>query len=149
MYPVRNSIKAIIIRNNKVLCVRKTDEFGYFYVLPGGGQEKDETFVEAVVRECKEEIGADVKVGKLRYIREYIGKNHEFREVDANHQVEFMFECDLMEEPNSEKASNQDEGQNGIEWIDIDAHKENRVYPKVLIRRLSVEYDDLYWGDIN
>ena len=33
-------------------------------------------------------------IGKfLRYIREYIGKNHEFKETDNFHQVEFVFDC--------------------------------------------------------
>jgi len=149
MYPVRNSVKAIIIRDNRLLCIRKRDEIGHYYLLPGGGQEKDETFIEAVKRECIEELGAKIEVQSLKYIREYIGKNHEFGETDTAHQVEFMFECKLLEEPDHRKACHQDEGQNGIEWVEITAEPEPRVYPKVLIGRLKSEYQEIYWGDIN
>lgn len=149
MYPVRNSAKAIIIRNSKLLCIKKNDPNGYYYVLPGGGQEKNETFIETLKRECIEELGAKINVLKLKYIREYIGKNHEFKDKDDAHQVDFMFECELIEEPNILMAHHQDDGQIGIEWIDIDGSSRSRVYPKVLISRLNSNWNELYWGDVN
>lgn len=149
MYPVRNSVKAIIITDNKLLCIKKSDDFGPYFVLPGGGQEKNETFVDTVRRECMEELGAKIRVGKLRYIREYIGKNHEFAENDDNHQVEYMFECELASNPDERLAANLDEGQDGIQWINILSPESQRVYPKVLVERLRNEYSDVYWGDIN
>jgi len=149
MYPVRNSVKALIIRNDRLLCIRKTDKEGYYYILPGGGQEKNETFVETLRRECREELGAAVTVGRLRFIREYIGRNHEFKETDDAHQVEFMFECSLLEEPDIEKAHHLDEGQDGITWVDISGNGKPRVYPKVLVDRLRDGYQEVYWGDVN
>jgi len=148
MHPVRNSVKALIIRDNKLLCIKKCDQYGVYFILPGGGQKKDETFIETIIRECKEEIGAIIKVGKLKYIREYIGKNHEFSIADTAHQVEFMFECELIEELNIENATHFDKGQEGIEWVEI-TNSNDRVYPKVLIERLKNKYEELYWGDIN
>jgi len=44
MYPIRNSVKALIIRDNRLLCIQKSDVYGSYYLLPGGGQEKHETF---------------------------------------------------------------------------------------------------------
>lgn len=149
MYPVRNSVKALIIRANKLLCIRKTDVAGAYYLLPGGGQEKNETFIDTLERECREELGAGVEVGNLRYIREYIGKNHEFSADDDAHQVEFMFECRLLEEPDPKAATHVDAGQEGVEWIDLGNQAGARVYPKVLVERLRTGYRDLYWGDIN
>jgi len=149
MHPVRNSIKAIIIRNNHLLCVRKMDEQGAYYLLPGGGQKKNETFVEALQRECLEELGASVRVGRLRYIREYIGKNHEFSQEDDGHQVEFMFECELLTEPDLQQATHPDDGQTGIVWVDLAERQKYRVYPKVLTERLVQAYPELYWGDVN
>ncbi len=148
MYPVRNSVKALIIKDNRLLCIKKTDKNGDYFILPGGGQEKDETFIDTIIRECKEEIGSKVNVIKLKYIREYIAKNHEFSDDDKMHQVEYMFECELIEEENIENATNLDEGQEGIEWIDI-SNSNNRVYPKVLLERLNNKYEEIYWGDIN
>lgn len=148
MYPVRNSVKALIIKDGRLLCIRKVDKGGSYFLLPGGGQEKDETFTDALRRECKEEIGAAVNIGKLKYIREYIAKNHEFRDTDQNHQVEYMFECELIGEPNLNEATNLDDTQDGIEWISLH-DLTNRVYPKILLERLRNEYMEIYWGDIN
>ncbi len=147
MYPVRNSVKAIILKNNKILCIEKNDKNGNYYILPGGGQEKYETFIDTLKRECIEEIGAVVKTKKLLFIREYIGKNHEFAETDNDHQVEFMFECELLEEPDISKASKPDNGQISIKWIDVNGS--DRLYPKCLKERLLSNYKEIYWGDIN
>jgi len=147
MYPVRNSIKAIILENRKLLCIEKRDIEGLYYILPGGGQEKNETFLEALARECKEELGATVKVKHLKYIREYIGKNHEFAAADDLHQVEFMFECELLDIPNIKNAYRLDDGQENLKWVELDS--EDRVYPMCLKERLKSKYEELYWGDIN
>lgn len=149
MYPVRNSVKALIIRDNKLLCIRKTDKKGFYYLLPGGGQEKNETFIDAVKRECREEIGAEIEVKNLRFIREYIGKNHEFKSTDGSHQVEFMFECALLSEPDITRANHLDADQNGLKWIDLEQGKKFRVYPKVLIDRINNRDTRVYWGDVN
>jgi len=149
MYPVRNSVKALIIRDNKLLCIQKSDEYGAYFLLPGGGQEKDETFTETVKRECLEELGASVEVKGLRYIREYIGRNHEFSATDDAHQVEFMFECQLLTEPDASKASHLDEGQSGLAWVELAERNALRVYPKVLIGNLLQGDTEVYWGDVN
>ena len=145
---IRNSVKAIIIRDDKLLCIRLKDRLGFFYLLPGGGQEKYETFADALNRECFEEIGARVKIGTLRYVREYISRNHEFREFHDVHQVEFMFECELESEPDMTKAGNPDDRQDGIEWISL-SNTGTRVYPKVLTERLRNGNAGVYWGDVN
>lgn len=75
MKPIRNSVKAIIIKDGKILL--NQCDFGdgkLSYIFPGGGQENGETFMEALQRECQEELGAQVKVYDLVWIREYIGK---------------------------------------------------------------------------
>lgn len=147
--PVRNSVKAIIIRDNKLLCIKKSDSVGDYYLLPGGGQNKDETFEETVKRECCEELGAKISVNNLRYIREYIAKNHEFKETDNSHQVDFMFSCDLLTKPDFESAHEKDDGQSGIEWIDLAKSDEYRIYPKELLNRINSKFEEVYWGDIN
>ncbi len=94
MDPVRNSAKAIVIRDDLLLVIVHHDGEGDWYSLPGGGQEPGETLTDALQRECMEELGVRVEIGPLRYIREYIGANHEFSREDADsHQIDFMFEC--------------------------------------------------------
>lgn len=67
----RVGVKALVIRGGLLLCVRKRDESGDICSFPGGGQEPGETLVEAVRREFREEVGLDVEVGELLFVREY------------------------------------------------------------------------------
>lgn len=39
---IRNSAKAVIIQEGKLLAIKKQDKEGYYYILPGGGQEHGE-----------------------------------------------------------------------------------------------------------
>ena len=56
--PVRNSAKALVLHEGKILVNRCTSRFGDYYALPGGGQREGETLLEAVRRELLEETGA-------------------------------------------------------------------------------------------
>ena len=153
MKPIRNSAKAIIIRNGKLLCTKNQDHLGIFYLLPGGGQEPGENLIDALKRECKEEISAAISVGDIRFIREYIGGNHEFAEYDADvHQVEYIFECKLAEGTELGKGVVPDSMQIGLEWLELSRLKEYRIYPGVLkeiIDKYGVVKSKIYLGDIN
>jgi ADP-ribose pyrophosphatase YjhB (NUDIX family) len=118
--------------------------------LPGGGQNHTETLIDACKRECLEELGANVEVGEIKLIREYIGKNHEFASTDSNcHQVEFYFVCHLISDVDEKLATCPDIGQTGIKWIPLDNHESFRVYPKFLLNSLSVKSETIYYGDKN
>jgi 8-oxo-dGTP diphosphatase len=152
MKAIRNSVKAIIIKNGCLLTQKNIDSEGDWYLLPGGGQNLGETLKEALCRECIEEIGIDVSVGRLRYIREYIGKNHEFSEHDGDsHQVEFMFECEFDEEQPPKLGNNPDAYQVDIACLPINEIHKYRIYPKLLDDLLLSEVDDdiTYLGDVN
>ncbi|HEY4602453.1 MAG TPA: NUDIX domain-containing protein [Cerasibacillus sp.] len=152
---IRNSAKAIIIKEAKILLTKNQDNEGYFYLFPGGGQEHGETLHSALKRECIEEVGQQVEIGELLHIREYIGKNHEHSSFDFNvHQIEYYFVCKLDNEmKNSIKPANPDSHQVGIEWIHINELLQYRIYPKEL-RKYIVKYfydekSSVYLGDIN
>jgi len=90
----RYSIKGIIIKDGKVLVGRVNQGRGEFYKLPGGGHHFGETVGEALVRECQEELGLNVKLGPLLFVRDYLAKNHAMEFDDANfQQTELMFLC--------------------------------------------------------
>lgn len=152
MKPIRNSCKAIIIHEDKVLLTKNQDNSGYFYLFPGGGQEPGEELRDAVYRECMEEIGAEITVSDLLHIREYIGRNHEFAEWDSNiHQVEFYFECRLIDS-NSKlgNGTNPDANQVAVEWIPISKLEQVRLYPKTLGQIIQKKIKSgVYMGDIN
>jgi ADP-ribose pyrophosphatase YjhB (NUDIX family) len=152
MSHVRNSAKAIIIRDSKILLTRNHDEGGEFYLLPGGGQEFDETLTDALRRECMEEIGTEITIGELRYIREYIGKNHQFSKWDRSlHQVEFMFECKVPDNYEIVQVKAIDKRQIGIEWIELGRIHEYPLYPKKLQELISSKglSGPIYLGDVN
>lgn len=152
---IRNSAKAIIVNENKVLLTKNQDKEGYFYLCPGGGQEHSETLHAALERECIEEIGYNIEIGELLHIREYIGKNHEYSSFDFDvHQVEYYFHCQVKNEQDKHiEPSNPDSHQVGIEWVDIKDLLECRLYPKELrkyiIKHCNKEKSPVYLGDIN
>ena len=65
-------VAAIIKKDNKILIAsRKKGEFAGMFEFPGGKIEQGETPQEALKREIKEELDAEIEVGKLIDIVEY------------------------------------------------------------------------------
>ena len=153
MRPIRNSAKAIILHEGRILLTKNEDEWGIFYLLPGGGQEKGEDLHTALQRECREEIACEVQIGPLRYIREYIGKHHEFKNIDMDiHQVEFMFVCALAPDQTPHNGAVPDSAQIGVEWVDVKSVKDIRLYPGALKAVFSDTGElcgGVYLGDVN
>lgn len=151
MAAVRATVKAVIVERARLLVLgnRLGDE--YWFTLPGGGQEHGETLPAALRRECREEIGCDVAVGRLLFVRDYIGRHHEFADVDAQrHRLELLFECRLLGAPGA--GSHPDPLQAGIEWLDLATLERQELYPKVLRRLLTGGVpagEARYLGDVN
>ena len=151
---VRTAAKAIIIQNDCILCTKNEDNQGFFYMLPGGGQEAGENMIEALQRECLEEISAEVEVGEVLFIRDYIEKNHEFSKPDSHfHQLELIFECRLKEGAQIGNGSNPDPRQIGVEWLNLSHIEQTRFYPQRLKRALRngaiKPAPPIYLGDVN
>lgn len=64
MTKVINVVGAVLIRDGKVLCARRGPgrSLAYFWEFPGGKLEADETPVEALSRELKEELKIEVVI---------------------------------------------------------------------------------------
>ena len=152
-HEIRNSAKAIIICDGMLLVTENEDCSGKYYLLPGGGQRHGETLHQALWRECLEEIGTDIEVGRLLLVREYIGSNHEFAEHDGGaHQIEFMFECSITSTDAVEMGSNPDGPQTGVSWLPVRSLSRHRIYPSVLvdiIARGAFPAALSYLGDVN
>jgi len=150
---VRNSAKAVIIRDGKLLVLIKRDQVSTYAVLPGGGQTWGETLADALVRECQEEIGAKVRVGKLLFIREYRSAQHEFAELNSDiHQVEFYFKCKLSKDYHPAQGSLPDPGQEEVRWVALDELDAAHLYPRVICPLLAdLKHADfpIYLGDCN
>jgi 8-oxo-dGTP diphosphatase len=134
---LRYAAKALIIEAGRLLCLRKEGEIGKYYVLPGGGQDPGELLTETLRRECLEELGAKVEVGCLRFVQEYVGDNHLFKDLHGKlHFVNLYFECRLLE-PVLTHPLSPDAGQVGLEWLEVDRLGEAAFFPRVLAGRLG------------
>ena len=148
-HQIRNSAKAIIVRDGCVLLIRIAAQGGDWFVLPGGGQNHEESLRETVRRECLEEIGVPVRVGELRLIREFIGKNHD--EEEGGHRVEFMFECQIDADAVPSSGMNPDTCQTGIVWAPLAELAAYRLYPTGLVEILRDGISaaaSAYMGDV-
>jgi 8-oxo-dGTP diphosphatase len=152
MNAIRNSVKAVIRHEGGLLAIQKSDGEGPYYILPGGGQEFGETFHETLRRECLEEVGAEIEIGPLLFIREYIGAHHEFAATDSDaHQVEYMFDCRLKDPAAVRTGHHPDEGQEAVVWLTVAELERHRLYPLTLRPAIRDwrEGAEVYLGDVN
>jgi 8-oxo-dGTP diphosphatase len=146
---LRYAAKALIIENGRILCLRKQGDIGLFYVLPGGGQNPGELLTETLLRECREELGTRIEVGRLRFVQEYVGANHEFKGVHGGrHFVNLYFEARLLEALGA-GPEQPDPGQVGLDWLEISRLGDSPFYPRSLATALrdDTETEPRYLGD--
>ncbi|MCK4235265.1 NUDIX domain-containing protein [candidate division WOR-3 bacterium] len=150
---IRNSVKAFIIENSRLLTIKGIDPIGNYYLLPGGGQRPGETMHQTLQRECLEEINCNVKVEDLIFVREYIGRNHEFAEYDKDtHQIEYIFLCKLSSNCTPKIGKVPDNNQVDIEWLELKKLTNYRLYPQEMRKTFSEFHKwkhKIYYGDIN
>lgn len=155
---VRVAAKAIIIHEGRLLTVKVRDLLDpddFYYGLPGGGQRPGENLHEALLRECEEEIGVPVRVGELRFVRDYIGPNHRRAEVDGRfHQVELIFSCGLTNGADAERVGEgvaPDPRQVGVRWIELEQLPQYNFRPSPLTRLLQrpPAPGPVYLGDVD
>lgn len=151
MRPVRVSPKAVIIEDDRLLAVHMKGSKGIYYMFPGGGHKTGETLEDTLRRECIEEIGCNVELGPVLWIRDYLEKNHEFADIRPGfHQLEIMFECRLLGEPDMNSTG--DTRQLGLAWIPLADIEEWPFWPKVLRTKLAAGVPNTsaeYLGDVN
>ena len=96
MYPIRVSAKALVYRNSEILASHYKKGEHEWYVIPGGGVNREETAVEGVVREVQEETGYIIQVEKMAFVREFIPSRLD-RQIftEGFHQLELYFICSL------------------------------------------------------
>ena len=130
---IRNSAKALIIKDGKMAAIKIRDAGEEWYIMPGGGQESEETLKEAVCREVLEELGIVVACNDLLFVVEGVhGENF--------HRVDLVFSCEFMD--NSPDAIlHGDTNQVGVEWLDISMLHLKPLYPSKLRRQIMNFYE--------
>jgi len=121
----------LVFRQGKLLITKRYDDahLGGMWEFPGGKREPHETFEQCVARELREELGIEVKVGRLldSVTHQYPGKTVHLK----------FFVCDWLEkEPQALGCSE-------CKWVradELDGHE----FPEAdfqLLRRLQTESD--------
>ena len=117
----------VLVRDGKLLVQRDRD--GSEYALPGGHVKIGETTVDGLVREYKEETGADIKVGKLLWTEECFW---EWNRTQA-HNIAFYYLIELADGsyiPNiGEFVSHKDNCNVVLGWMPIEQLADLTIYP--------------------
>lgn len=99
---ILNSAGALIIRDNKILFQRRTDN-GQWGLI-GGLVEMNETYEEAAIREIREETGLEVRLDSFLGI--FHNHNMAWSNGDAAHVISAMFTASIISgEPRTDEES--------------------------------------------
>lgn len=135
---IRPIALGIIRRGNKILVSEGHDKVKntVFYRSLGGGIEFLEKSTEALKREFKEEINADITVGKLLGVDENIF----FYNGKSAHELVFFYEATIKDKDYKEKYHIVDDNcESDAMWVDIDKFKNNELtlYPEQALKYLN------------
>lgn len=130
---IRNSAKALIIKDGKMAAIKVRDAGEEWFIMPGGGQDAEETLEEAVCREVSEELGIDVVCKELLFVVEGV-RGERF------HRVDLVFSCEYIAEIPDAVLQN-DTNQIGIEWLEISTLNLQPLYPSRLRRQIMNYYE--------
>lgn len=134
---IRNTTRAMIRRNGHVLLIKKEYEDGHVcYAFPGGGQEPGETLIEALNRECLEEIGTEVEVNKLLHVADYFKQSNSMQGKNK-HLVEFFFDCAIPECYTPRNGQRPDKHQVAVVWKDIEQLEQAGFFMQTLVSCLD------------
>jgi 8-oxo-dGTP diphosphatase len=134
---IRNAVRALIIRDNRVLLIRKEYEDGsQKFALPGGGQDTGETLATALIRECKEEVGADISNILLLHVVDWF-KPRDSLPPSTRQHVEFLFACDVDESYIPQNGVHPDKHQVEVIWVKMDSLENMPCHPSSMLALLS------------
>ncbi|MGB5275885.1 MAG: NUDIX domain-containing protein [Gammaproteobacteria bacterium] len=126
---IRNTVRAVIIRDNAILLQRKVEDSGTeYYVLPGGAQEHGECLTDALRRECEEEIGARIEVLDLLYVGDYF-KLRRTTPPSTRQLLEFLFACTVAPDYVPRNGPRPDKHQVDVLWVRVDDLSQLNLVP--------------------
>jgi len=119
----------VLLRDNKILVQRDMD--GTEYALPGGHVKIGQTSEESLIREYKEETGADIVFNRLIWTEEtfwsWNGKEA--------HSIAFYYLISLTNDsdiPDDYFESHKDNCNVVLKWVTFHEMKELTIYPAFL-----------------
>jgi len=130
-------VRAVIIQDNRILLIKRVKPGDKYWVAPGGAVDPGESDQQALIRECQEELGVNVEVGKL--FLQVVSEKPATRG-----QLEFFYQCQIVsgEVGTGEGPEYQsDSGYIGSyqpEWVDLDKLLSLELRPRQLKEGLLV-----------
>jgi len=85
---MRKRVGAIIFEGNSIVLIKRVTQERIYWVFPGGEIDEGESKEEALVRECREELGIDVETKKFFTAISHI--------VYGKKQREYFFLCERL-----------------------------------------------------
>ena len=126
-------VAGVLIKDNKLFVQSEKD--GEDYALPGGHVNIGETSEASLIREYKEETGADIVCERLIWVEESFwkwgGKNA--------HGIVFYYLISLKNDadiPEGYFASQKDNCNVVLEWVGFEQLKHMMIYPEFLKDRI-------------
>ena len=128
--PILINVRGAIVRKDRVVLVKMNDESGMYFTFPGATVHQGESLYEAMHRGVNLSTGAQVDVGRLLMLWEYIPERENFKYGDRQ-KLTVLFLCRIMpgNEPHQPRIS--DPNQIDVLWMPISALSELPVVPSV------------------
>lgn len=124
----------VLVKDRKILVQRDKD--GNEYALPGGHVKLGETTAEGLIREYKEETGADIRPARLLWTEEcfWEWKGSKAHNLAFYYLIELCDGSDIPDE--GEFVSHKDNCNVVIGWMPIDELADVIIYPEFLKKKI-------------
>lgn len=128
----RVAVRAVILRDDRLLLVNAWKGRTHLWTCPGGGVEVHRSLPENLAREVMEETGIEVAVGEPCLVNEFHDPEGPF------HQVDIYFRCQILS------------GNPQVDWTDPEGIVSHRIWvTREEMSRVRVKPDSLAaaaWG---
>lgn len=129
---IRNAARALIIRQDEVLLLRKQGGGrAERFALPGGAQDPGESLTDALNRECIEEIGSTVDAIELVHVADFI-KLRDTQPPTRRHVVDFLFRCRVPDDYLPHNGKKPDRHQVEVLWVKLADLARTPLFPHYL-----------------
>ena len=110
----RRAVRAVVFDADGNIALLHVSKNKY-YKLPGGGIEEGEEIIQALIRECQEEIGCNIKVD------EEVGEVIEYRDQHRFRQISYCYTAKVIGDKGSPNLEQEeiDEGFKEV-WVSLD-----------------------------
>lgn len=115
---IRIRASAVIVRGDEMLVVTTRGDKGEYSSLPGGGVKPGEPVYQALRREVREETEAEIEVGRLLLVSEYV-PSRDGAWMGPHPEIDLVFACELRQGSEPRLPADPDPGQRAVRWVPV------------------------------